>query len=383
MGAIKTWGNACWGVVLATELVATVGCGSGASRAEGNGTATSAIPFDQLPTEMAERYCAVGRECETAVGVSIRSYGDDCEPLLQVWYGELFVARFAESVQSGAIVYHGDLARSCVNQLFSALCNAPSEATPQACVDTFEGTVPGGGACKVDEVCAGDAICRLNTTCPGTCSERSSAGGYCDFNVDCGTGLICANSLAQCVAPQPVGAECDGSALPCDEDAYCAPNEADPAAPSTCVPDYDYDLGEGETCSGDDYLLCASDLRCVFAGSESGEGVCTHYSATAGGPCQASYPPPCPAGQYCDASGDEARLNGTCLPVPTTGQPCGVAAIMDRRCGIFDNCVDDVCVTLQPTGGACQADAECLTYQCVDGVCSADPCADFVPSTGD
>ncbi len=370
-----------WGTWSAVALLAAVACGGGTKSDSGASTGSGPIAFEDLPAEYARTVCRILDDCDATFS-AYYPYGDDCEPYLRAMYQAVFNDAYAAAVEEGRIAYHGDLARACLNQAVTMLCDAPSSEGPEECEAMYEGLVPTGGACTRGEECQGEAFCRIDAACPGLCAPLSAADGYCDSDQHCAGGLVCAYFAGQCVAPQPLGAECNGTDLMCGENARCTADEADPAAPLRCV-EYvmRYDLGEGEACAVYDGQFCGSGLRCVYDGSELGVGICSGQVATTNGPCQASYPPSCPTGQYCDVSGDPAELTGTCRSAPTTGEACAVAPPLEPECALFNQCVDGVCVEMQHTGGACQDDEQCFSYQCGNGVCTNDPCADFEPST--
>jgi len=340
-----------------------------------------------------------------------------------VMYEDTLTAIYGPLIEQGRIIYHGDLARTCLNIYYSSECllfESESDSEPmseyrQACLDMLEGTIPTGGQCSLDAECAGEAFCRLDTACPGTCSalgavgdsceyddqcqsgivcsydssqcvQPSPAGGPCASDEECQTGLVCGYATSLCVAPQPAGAVCDYDDLRCGEGLSCEPNDADPTAPSTCVATSigsDEAVSAGEACDMFVGPSCTDGLRCVFLTSPYGEGVCSDVTAAAGASCQAAYPSQCPTGYYCDAVAAEGLIDGTCQPTPQVGDPCADGEVFAPACPLYATCVADICQPMQRVGGSCEDDDQCYTSLCADSVCSADPCADFEPSTNE
>ena len=84
------------------------------------------------------------------------------------------------TVAAGTMHFDGARASAC----FAALraCGAPLNLTQIAsCREMFDGAVPTGGACFVDQDCAGDAYCAtpidagFQRTCPGSCQPLKAA----------------------------------------------------------------------------------------------------------------------------------------------------------------------------------------------------------------
>ncbi|RMG20502.1 MAG: hypothetical protein D6729_02655, partial [Deltaproteobacteria bacterium] len=112
------------------------------------------------------------------------------------------------AVNKGTLQYDGKKMRECLDALAAGGCTVFADGTtPAACDEALQGTVDAGGACNVNEECAGDAYCDTNSACPGTCVAYVAEGGDCSSD-SCKPGLDCVNNT--CVAKAKVGEACGG-----------------------------------------------------------------------------------------------------------------------------------------------------------------------------
>ncbi|UQA55620.1 hypothetical protein [Polyangium aurulentum] len=204
-------------------------------------------------------------------------------------YEQLF-DRMRTEIAEGKLVFRGDLAMYCLNELREASCAdfflRRLQSAP-ICVQLFEGQVPLGGACTVDYHCGEGAHCaeELDHRCallPGDGEPCYGIGERCDV------GLVCLSpfgDVPRCGKQRLPGAPC-GSFGDCESQHCAGPEDARTCAPPQVV---------GGPCNA--YFECASG-RCEM-------GVCKARTAD-GKPCTADVL--CASG-YCD------RETNTCAPL--------------------------------------------------------------------
>jgi hypothetical protein len=195
-------------------------------------------------------------------------------------------------IADGSVVYHGENAQACVDEVAKWVPPAPWPATCTgvhlsdhvlsghaqpalvqipACRQTRAGQLTSGAACSYDFQCVDGLRCRsylgsttdfrcqstsmagepcslqsdcadglkcIGDTGAATCDTLHGVGQNCIFTSDCEDGLLCGNDV--CLTPPPLGAACDAS------NGYtCAPLDGCSFTTSLCVP-----LGaDGSSCS--------------------------------------------------------------------------------------------------------------------------------------
>jgi hypothetical protein len=230
------------------------------------------------------------------------------------------LAQLSAGVQAGRIKYDGKAAAACLDVLKSASCNYSALQTePQACRDTFKGTVASGGVCYTGMDCisgdCGSGVCSGSGCCPGVCSASTSLagqipiGGNCSgASAGCVSGAFCSyGSTPTCQAKAAIGQVCDTSypQEACAVGAFCLASGPNAGTCGRLA-------AEGQACySGSDDHACDSmldfcdpvALKCVpkipVGGACSSDASCVGYATCdASGHCLAE----ARAGQACDDS---------------------------------------------------------------------------------
>ncbi|UJR80023.1 hypothetical protein [Sandaracinus amylolyticus] len=351
-------GIAAWLAVCAW----TTGCD------EGGGS----ITLDEYGAESAEATCATIERCYGPDLVEALA-GPDCVGSAQRTLEQASLPQIEAAIAAGTVQYDGAAARECVDAVADASCAAIDRASLPACEDAFVGTVAAGGACALDEECAGDAFCRIELTCPGTCQARVPSGSACEGDDECQAALRCLGGT--CQAPAREGAACGGGTeIECAAGLVCLGQQE----PSATMPEGRTGLCRslpatqtaaiGATCDPDNGPLCVSGVSCALIGVTAGTTPVFECVAasTSGGACNLGFPDPCPFDHTCEgvdlAMGD---FEGTCVALPRAGEPCP-----NNRCGRDAWCSSGTCRAVQSIGSACTSDADCFSGFCDGGTCA-------------
>ncbi len=264
-----------------------------------------------------------------------------------------------------------------------------------------------GEVCGVDDDCRSGLFCRLSTTTLGVgqCSPFATENEACDDFTRCAVGLWCTGGT--CHVLPAAGAACLMGR--CDDASTCSNATLDGGV---CVPR----RGPDAPCSTS--AQCLGDLRCLnglcrpatltdagacYRGQQCPGGlVCVGASPAAAGSCVGALGlgQPCALDEECDADlacvpGDGGRVCGTrrpasgactsprdcqvdavcvqgsCAPLPTTSEPCGLTrACLDAVCAASPLVANEfLCVPLLGPGQTCGLDNECASGRCVQGLC--------------
>lgn len=310
--------------------VAAAACGGGSS-----------VDADDLLTELYDVQCGYAAKCgsfesEAACHASIDATG-----------GGAFQSILA-AIDDGTIEYDADKAGDCLDLYREQGCEFAGfhNQDLSACDAVFTGTVPTGGACMIDEQCAGggdcertDASCDPNVACcPGTCvdgdvTQESQEGGPCNDDAhDCAVAFYCAVTSDD--APGTCTKPIAGEGSPCNElDACADPMYCDIFADvPTCV----RPPGSGEACDPEGLLGCADNrdycdatMTCARRGEEgatcASDDECMQYAACITGLCVAERGPGGACGGTTDpgCAGSLECTNGTCA-LPPSGPTCSL-----------------------------------------------------------
>ncbi len=359
-------------------------CGNTDDGGLSGGGGGTPIALDDLPPLYSAAYCSVLESC---LGPLFSLYvADDCTTTTTRRLEDGDFNLLKDAVVAKRITYHGENAQACLDAIAGRACDALLERNPQACEDTFVGSVTGGGACEIDEECEGSNVCRIDASCPGTCVPPSVAGGDCQGENDhCASGLNCSNETMKCTTPAQHGDSCHGAADPqCAPNLACAGEDKKAGTAGTCkTPDEVMSGKDGEDCAIVDGVsqLCATGLSCLVdvqpgppptLVQKCGSGV------GSGAACTIGFPDPCPEDEFC-AVPDKAT-KGTCKPLLAAGTACNADL---RQCQAYSVCdttgspdpKKGTCKALQRLGGACQNAVECYSQTCTAGACAVpDPC---------
>lgn len=213
-------------------LVAAVGCGGGGG----------SVSMGDVPAKFSHAYCTKAFECCTSAEIAVQ-FGFFNPPITteaecETTYTSLISGFFASEqagITAGKIVYHGDAAGSCIDNVSSESCAEFAANTNGDCKAAFTGTVATGTTCANDDECT-TGYCMGATTQPpvnGTCADKPTNGQACpDFT--CADGSFCDFSMQppMCATPKADGMSCNSA----DECASHGCNGGNPmmGMPGTC-----------------------------------------------------------------------------------------------------------------------------------------------------
>jgi hypothetical protein len=217
---------------------------------------------------------------------------------------------------------------ACATAFAAQSCNELLGNSPPAGCDV-PGTHNDGEACAFDAQCKSTNCVKTAPGC-GTCGPQSAAGGACDAQDDCQSGLVCVNSV--CATPVAAGAACTSSEQ-CGLTLSCKGGTcATPAGPGeACSTSGDCDTlqalycepqskvcakigfaNAGEPCGVIDGKITSCSQSTCEGQTPQQPGTCVAYAAD-GAACNVTSGPDCLAPAACD--------NGVCtLPSPNA---CG------------------------------------------------------------
>jgi hypothetical protein len=382
--AVRTWllggiflasAAGCSGASTDSKPQSAAGSGGGGDASQGGqvgkggANSSTSTSLDDYPTAYATALCRVFERCWTAFTDGV---GDDCVAYLEKVARAGRFNRVRDAVNEGRLSYQPEALSACVAALEQASC---ADVDLLACSDLVIGQKQAGESCELDEECAGDTQCLVQSSCPGSCGPRAKLGEACSEFNECERGLSCAEDAlgdGSCVETAQLGEMC-GSLRPCAGLLRCEGlDRSTPLPTGTCrsnvVP---HDGEEGAACDGLGATLCRPGLVCTFL-QEDGQtvGRC-QPSATSGGACTFSTPSPCPKGEYCHI---ETALGvkpptGTCKATPKLGETCRYGTIHVAPCALDQECHPEtnVCVQGKQLGEACTVDEECFSGDCDAG----------------
>lgn len=369
--------------ILATA--SAVACG-GSSSSDGGGSGGSgggggSIPFSELADRYAEALCQATARCFDPV-FDLFLQGRDCETMVGEQIGASEFPRIEAAIAAGRVTYDASKAPACVAALAARACDALTQREPPECQAALDGTVEVGGDCTLDAECKGQTYCKSSGACPGQCAALEPAGGRCTDDGDCQPGLQCPGETLTCARPSAVGEDCGGGVAPdCAPGSLCLGDDQEEGVPGKCRSITSVFVGDvGASCGGfvsggSDFTLCKPNLSCAlsFEGT-SLSGQCVEKFA-ANGPCKASFPDGCPAGQFCDTPTSPPSLDGTCRPVPKAGERCG-SPTSDGLCEPYHVCVfvgnepRGTCRPMADNGAPCTTADQCWSGRCERGACA-------------
>ena len=254
------------------------------------------------------------------------------------------------AVKDGTVKYDGGKAADCLAAFSADTCDPTTHEArvePQACKDTFKGTVADGGACEVNEQCVSQS-CNLQSCsmacCPGTCAPTPAA-------------------------PAAIGQPCTGA---CADGAFCKSGTCAAllAAGTTCQSDSDCDYG----------LACvgATGAEKCAAAPSAGQACVSHYGSSTPSSCIVegltcdTTAMKCVAfldsGATCSAQGPQCKQDLACDPttskcgaLPAVGQSCSGSCAVGAFCDFSGT---GKCVAVLPDGQACTSDEACQSGNC-------------------
>jgi len=362
---MKTLGSLSVGWLAFALLGGLGGCNSSSDDGDG-GTASEAVPFEDVPELYAAALCgAYGRCIGQFFDVFLQ--GEDClvrttRRLKDDW------PRFEEGIDAGRIVYRGDEVDACLDAIDAWTCDDLLERSDTSCDDVLSGTIQAGAYCAMNEECAGEQYCKFGAECPGTCSERETAGGACQSDSDCASGLVCSRVTERCEEPAGPGDLCQQGEPECAPGYICAGANDDENVPGNCRTYSElFSRGLGESCDIVAGTLCEDGAVCrIDAVLPALVSTCAERVG-AGEACNLSFPSACPSGQYCDIA--ESSIAGTCKPRPAAGEACG-RELDSSVCAAYARCDGATCRPLAYLGEPCTDDEVCYSEHCVNGKCA-------------
>ena len=215
-------------LVVSLPMVLAPGCGCG-------GGGSGDVPFNRLADGYAAAFCHKNFVCcdaaETGVAAAeIPAKEALCRTnLANEW--AVFVAPYAPLIAQGRIIYRGDRARLCFDEIAAKPCAESGDSGELRlypdCLHIYEGTIALGGACTVSDECM-DGFCSSSTG-TGACTAYGRIGESCGGGA-CQPELFCARDASGatmvCATPSLNGATCvrnsDCASAFCDA-SVCAP----------------------------------------------------------------------------------------------------------------------------------------------------------------
>lgn len=339
------------------------------------GDDTSGGPeFEELPALLSERLCPEIESCFDARTRMIAFGEAGCAAQLQAQLEDGDFAHVKAAIEDGRVSYDASQIEPCLDSVAGVGCEFASTRVFEdgACERVFEGSVALGGDCAVDAECTGEAFCRFDAECPGTCTALLGPGDACEDDDQCEDGLACPDEISACTALADSGDACGGAvAAPCRADRVCVGEDEDTGAAGTCRTLTElFSLALGEPCDLDAGELCSEGLSCVVTSLQGGmaEFECQER-VDSGEACSFGVPSPCPVDEYCDVNLPAGMVDGTCEPLPRAGETCvDVAGAPNCAPGLFCD-VDNRCHALSRLGQPCASDDGCASGECVIGSC--------------
>jgi hypothetical protein len=243
-----------------------------------------------------------------------------------------------QAIDMGKSKYDAQNAASCLDALATRSCDVTSQSgrddDPEACRNTFVGTLPAGESCAFDAECI-SASCDAPASCPmacclGTCQGDTAPGhaarGESCEHAFCDASSFCDTATQRCVALQPSGGFC--------------------GKPAECQ--YGLDCGQDTTCASLPKLgdSCHGACRDVGTTCSASSGTCVKV-ALSGQPCVASTD--CASVYFCDAT-----------------KHCSAGLPLGAACTALQRCADD--------GASCYVLADQTMGTCELAKANGEPC---------
>jgi hypothetical protein len=334
------------------------------------------VPLEDVPEELASAQCEVLSRCAPSFYSSL---GDFCVPQFTERANAGTYDQIVQAVDDGRVRYDAKAAADCAEATRNLACDELDNPNLEACQNAFEGDVPRGGECTLDEECEGNNVCVFGSTCPGTCEQRLAAGQDCGGDDNrCGAGLVCSEETKRCIEPAGLGAECDDSGKECATPLFCKIPDGETVG--ECVTQGSvFTEDEGEACDFLNNNLCKTGLSCVVAEVDIDiveQSFDLQFQCRApaklGETCGVGVPGQCDAGQFCAGIKlGEEDVEGTCEELPGDGQPCADAGLGEAGvCALDAFCDGDTCRALRDNGESCSVDAQCWSENCLNGGCA-------------
>ncbi len=207
--------------------LSAVGCSSDPENPDSSGGGNGGggtIALEEIGQKNAEVFCGAAFSCCTAVelptlfeGIGTPKDEAECVQTFKGLFDGFALPGFKDSIAEGRIVYDGDKAASCFDNLPSD-CSIvtpdgadPLETSPD-CQAIFVGKVANGGDCAQDDDCAVDGSDCMGASngMLGKCQLPGDVGAACMFGSDCKSDY-CDFQTSMCAAKKALGEMCSGS----------------------------------------------------------------------------------------------------------------------------------------------------------------------------
>lgn len=225
-----------------TTIGATLVALSGAAGCSQRG---SGVSLDDMPSQIANAYCAKVYECCSGAELAGRQSEGPDEKSCRLHNAVAF-AQIRDQVRASndkhRAVYRGDQMQACVTALKAAPCSSLKTRKPgelAACDRYIEPLVAAGGACGFDHDCVASSCEGEQDGVDGVCTARVGDGQPCE-TASCADGFYCENRT--CRVLQADGESC-GANYQCNSGG-CNGNDADAGVAGVCGPKG----GTGTTC---------------------------------------------------------------------------------------------------------------------------------------
>ena len=356
-------------------------CASALVGACGGDDAASGPKLDEVPSMLSDAICNAYLDC-LGPGLPKGLTVDACIDTNSAGIEDGDFQFIQAAVDAGRVVYNAGRVGKCIADIGAADCTAlGNNRLPDSCKEAVKGTLAEGDDCALNAECAGDAYCKQNSQCPGTCTALGAAGDDCQSDDECRDGLVC-GITGTCTMTAGEGDPCGGSAAECSLGLFCAGADESMNISGTCATaDTVFAINEGDECSLTGGMLCKDNLSCAVTVTGTGQNTMVAWACEgdveADADCKLAVPDQCPVGQYCDVnpSGVTPRFAGTCKDLPRAGQACSV---WQGLCAEGSTCNSQgTCHAVNRIGGECSEDIECASETCNSGVCSAPATCDL------
>ncbi|MDD9935353.1 MAG: hypothetical protein OXT09_17200 [Myxococcales bacterium] len=354
----------------------TIGDGDGDSTG-GDGDSPGGPTIPELGEMLGAAFCA---EAEACLGSDViaQAFGDDgCLVRVGAQLEDGDFLFLEDAIEAGRIGYDPSAVTGCLSAIEGVGCEFETSRllSRGSCAEVFTGSVELGGDCGMDPECTDGAFCKLDDSCPGTCTAPGAEGDPCGEDDQCEEGLSCPDDLGTCHDPADEGESCGGSATgrQCRSGLLCAGDDEELGITGTCTAQDEIFIGAlDDPCDFDTATLCAEGLSCVIRLVDDAPVFTCENPVGSGEPCFFGAPSPCPDGEVCDADIQNGQVEGTCVPIPGEGEPCGTAGFGGNGCGPGLVCdTDDTCRAVGRLGDRCASGDACASDNCDGSVCIA------------
>lgn len=345
----------------------------------GSSVGDEAVPIEEVPQLFADTLCTTYETCLGGL-LAVFLPGESCSAGLAIRV-EDELPRLRTAIDNDRIVYNGTRIEACLQELQALGSDAATTRFSETCAAALGGTVALGDQCSMDEECQGAAYCDFSAACPGMCTALKGAGGMCDRDNQCASGLTCSDVTGLCVTPPGPGDRCEGGTAPdCGCGLICVGNDNAAGIEGNCRGiDEVFSAQVGAACNPLMGQFCAIGLACVVQTISPVDFVC-QMPVASGAACRPGFPDPCPPDEYCSATA--TMLDGTCTAKPGANEPCVKYLLSDMNdppniCAPNLRCDGGTCRERQHLGAACTSSEVCYSDNCVSGGCrpegSCDP----------